>query len=281
MAVQPGDFFDIPYGPLPTTGRVQLDGNKIVSANAEVRFLRDEPGVNDQQANQIRELLGKDLFPFLEQNEQRFVTLNITEGGGVEHSQEVSKVWQLSNEDRSVTVTLAPLAVNVQVLNYLHFQESLACIFSLALGAYASTTNATIIQRLGLRYINRLTDPEAKRPEFWSSVLSSNFSGPTAGVLGSFLQGARQQMQLRLEPTVGAVVNSVIFQDSEMANAFSCLVDIDVFDERATTFESKNISDLTRKLNRTAYGLFAETLTNEFLGGLKNGSNIGKDGEIE
>ena len=280
MADWPNDFFDIPYGPLPVTERIQLEGNKIVSAIAEARFLRNEPGVSDFQADQIREILGKELFPFLEQGEQRLVNLTVTDGG-VESSQDVVRVWQLFNEQRTLTVTLAPLAVNIQVLNYTHYQESIAEIFAEALRAYSEVTDSVYIQRLGLRYVNRLTDADAKQPTFWSSILTTSFAGPTVGPLGAFVQGARQQVQLQLEPTVGSVINSAIFQDLEAPGSYGCLLDIDVYDDKAVTFEPTEISNLTRKLNRTAYGLFAQTLTSEFLDKLKPKNFEESEGDFE
>jgi hypothetical protein len=70
------DEFDIPFGGIPTSGRIVLPGNKIVVANAEARFLRNEPSVSDSQASEIWGLLGgKNALPFFEQNDQKQVSI--------------------------------------------------------------------------------------------------------------------------------------------------------------------------------------------------------------
>jgi uncharacterized protein (TIGR04255 family) len=273
------DEFDIPFGGIPTSGRIVLPGNKIVVANAEARFLRDQPGISDSQASELWELLGgKELFPFFEQNEQKHVNFNITDDG-VEQSQGTNKVWLLSNTDRTLTVMIMPTAINVQVLKYARFGESLAEPFAKALGAYANVTKSSIVQRIGLRYINRVRDAAATRPTFWADNVRVAFAGPIEGVLGNFVTGAHQQVQLRLEPTVGAVVHSGVFEDAEMGGTYSCLVDIDVFSERALNFDSTDCANLTRKLNRTAYALFAQTLAPEFIDQMGSQEQGPKEGE--
>lgn len=278
MNTKSDDEHDVPFGNLPTAGRIVLVGNKIVTANAEARFLREEPGINESEAGAIWALLGKEEFPFFEHNDQKHVNVNITDSG-VEQTHEVNKVWILSNPDRSLSVILMPSAVIVQVLKYVRFGESLAEPFARAIEAYVSVTTSAIIQRIGLRYINRLTDADAVSPVFWSSKVRTAFSGPIEGTLENFVTGSHQQVQLSFGPTVGAMLHSGVFADSEQNGTYSCLIDVDVYSEQALDFDASTCSNLTRRLNRTAYALFAQTLSPEFISQMEIQGEASKKGE--
>lgn len=278
MTTKPNDEFDVPFGGLKTSGRVILDDNRIVAVHAEARFVREDNVLKEADAVKIWKKLGKENFPSFEPTEQNQQNVVITPQGAEVSQLVVNKGWILSDADKTHSVMLMPSAVNIRALKYTRFSESIGIPFSNALAAYADVTKVSLVSRIGLRYINRLTDSEALSPTFWGPKVKPAFAGLIDGDLGVHVTGSIQQLQMKLEPTVLAIINSGVFQDTSMGGAYSFLVDIDVFREQAMDFEVAACANFTRKLNRTSVALFEQTLTKEFMGEMGTSGNVSESG---
>jgi hypothetical protein len=44
------------------------------------------------------------------------------------------------------------------------------------LSLFTQATGASVVQRLGLRFINKLADPAAMSPQFWRDHIRGNFA---------------------------------------------------------------------------------------------------------
>ena len=264
MTPMPEDEFDTPYGDLPTFGRIRLSQNQIVVVNAEARFAREDSALEEGDAKKIWKKLGHENFPYFEAREQNQVNLVLTDDGASQ-SKEVTRGWALSNAEKTVSIMLMPTFINIQILKYAGFSESLANIFSEAVDAYVSVIKPSVMQRVGIRYVNRLSDLNAKAPGFWSSRIKTGFVGPLNDSLASFVTGSHQEVQLMLTEGASAIIHSGVFQDTVNAGAFSFLVDIDVFRDYSTDYSKKVSENITRKLNRTAYAIFDQMLTPAYI----------------
>lgn len=264
MTPMPEDEFDVPYGDLPTFGRIRLSQNHIVVVNAEARFVRESPGLSEAEAKKIWKKLGIDAYPYFEKTEQNNVSLVLTPEGTKESKQVVTG-WVISDAEKSVSIILMPTLVNMQVLKYVGFTESLAIPFNTAIAAYAAATKSSIIQRIGLRYVNRLADFKAVEPTFWAPSMREGFAGPIGSELSRFITGSHQEVQMKLSDSASAIVHSGVFKDTVTGGAYSFLVDIDVFNEHTLDYSPSMFEKIVRKLNRTAYAVFDQMLTPEYI----------------
>jgi uncharacterized protein (TIGR04255 family) len=260
------DEFDTPLGGIDGLSRLQLERTHMEVAVAEVRFLPtvESESLPEDVAVAVWKGLGQTLFPVFERHSMNNFSLMVTPNGA-DSSMRAQHGWVLATADRRSSITLLPAMVVVQTSNYERFSVSLGQPLKDALRLFAKETGVSLIQRIGLRYINRLQDPQASSPLFWNDQVRPEFAGPLLGTLAPLVEGLHQQVQLRLAPTAVARVQSGVFREQGSEERYSFLVDLDVFREEALPFDEILCANLTRQLNRTALALFCQMLSDRYL----------------
>lgn len=267
----PVDEWDVPLGGLQGQTRVMLGRTYLEAAVAEVRFVAGQRELAEAAAAQVWEQLGTDKFPVFEPSSQVIMTVTITPSGAVP-TQESQQGWLLATADRSTAITLLPSLVVVQTRDYQRYSTSLGEPLTKALAAFTAATGVSRVQRLGLRYVNRLTDADASAPGFWRDHIREEFAGPLRGTFATLVAGAHQQVQLRLDETAGARIQSGVFEEQHASagsrSQYGYLLDLDVFREQASLYEPIRCANQVRQLNRTALALFAHVLSERYLAAL-------------
>ena len=165
--------------------------------------------------------------------------------------------WVLSDESRSLTINLFPDLTFVQTTAYTRYRESLRPSLQGVLRGLSEVFAPGLVQRVGLRYVNRLTDRDARTAADWQGSIAPAFLGVlTDGLLGQRVQSTQQQVELALEQGVGALVRYGAFIDTAAGGSYSYLVDIDVFRQYTDAFDPEAVIAVARRLNRTALPLF-------------------------
>lgn len=268
--VQKGtDEWDIPLGGLQGLARVMLERTHVEAAVAEVRFVAEQGELPESVATKVWKALGPEKFPVFEPANQVMVNLTITPEG-TQQTQQAQVGWLLATGDRATAVTLLPATVIVQTRNYNRYSTSLGEPLAKVLNLFAEATGVTLIQRLGLRYINRLAEDGATTPAFWRDHIREPFAGPLNGAVADLVAGVHQQVQLKLADTAGARIQCGVFEAPQVGGQaavpnFNYLVDLDVFREQATPYDATIAANMVRQLNRTALALFANVLTDQYL----------------
>jgi uncharacterized protein (TIGR04255 family) len=260
------DEFDTPLGGITGISRLRLERTQMEVAVAEVRFLptSESESLAEDVAITVWKGLGQTRFPVFERHSMNNLSLMVTPNGA-DSSMRAQHGWVLATADRRSSITLLPAMVVVQTSNYERFSTSLGQPLRDALRLFAEGTGASLIQRIGLRYVNRLQDPLASSPLFWNDHVRPAFAGPLLSTLAPLVEGLHQQVQLRLAPTAAARVQSGVFREQGAEERYSFLVDLDVFREEALPFDGALCANLTRQLNRTAFALFCQMLSDQYL----------------
>lgn len=95
-----------------------------------------------------------------------------------------------------------------------------------------------LVQHAGLRYVNRLVDPDATTTASCEGRVASSFLGPPLHpALGDRVVAAQQQVELRLDDTAGVIVRHGPFRDAGAADTYGHLLDVDVYDTRSERFD--------------------------------------------
>jgi uncharacterized protein (TIGR04255 family) len=257
------DEWDVPLGGLSNQLRQVFERNHIEVAVAEIRFIRAREEIAESDAAAIWERVGPQLFPILEPHKQQTVNVAISPEGA-QQSAEVQEGWLLATGDRRTAITLLPSSVIVQTQAYEHYSQSIGEFVNTVLPAFAEVTRAVRVQRLGMRYINRLTDADATHPNFWGDRIEPSFAAPLRGPFAEIVVGQHQQVQLRLADA-DARIQSGLLPVSGRTSRFDYLVDLDVFIEKTRNYEATRCANQMRQLNRTAFALFSNVLSNDYL----------------
>ncbi len=257
------DEFDKPLGGLTGGARVLLERTHMEAAVAEVRFVPGRDELPEASAVAVWNALGKDRLPIFERHAVSTVNLTVTPNGADQTTQ-AQHGWVLASNDRRTVVTLLPSMVVVQTAAYARYSTSLGDPLRVALRTFAEATGASVVQRLGLRYINRLQDAAASSPAFWRDHVRPAFAGPLVGETGGLVEALHQQVQFKLDESAAARVQSGVFREQGVDERYSFLVDLDVFREQALDFDETLVADMTRQLNRTALALFTQVLSEKY-----------------
>lgn len=265
-AARQTDEYDEPLAGLPQSGPMTFANHAhIDGATAEVRFVTASSALPESVATRVWEAVGgKAAYPLIVPQSMGTQTVTFTPNGA-DAQVSVINGWRLTSADESVALALFPGLIALQTNAYERYSKDLGGPLTAALEAYASETNATTVNRIGLRYINRLTHSEAHGPQFWSTAINAPFAGPLRSEeLGTHVQGMHQQLDLKLTDVAAARVISGAFEQDETAvGRFGYVIDIDVFRNEAIPFDTGTVSNLARQLNRTALSLFRLVLSDQ------------------
>lgn len=258
-----------PLGGLPPADRTLLTDPPLELAIVEIRFAASGEELPAPAALKVRARLGELGFDFarLEQARQGRVTLELNPGSQPNtHLQELSHGWQLVTGDGRLHVTFMPGAVVVQTSLYERWSVSLRPVLEAVLTVTQEVMTPELVQRIGLRYVDRFVEPSARSASDWKDRIHDSLLGPICHPqLGGFVLQAQQQVELRLDDTHGALLRHGAFQDAAANNAVSYLLDIDVFDLEPQQFDVTLVAERTEVLNRTAASMFQLALTSDYL----------------
>lgn len=262
-----------PLGGLPQADRTLLTAPPLELAVVEVRFLADGTDVPSAVGLALRARLADLGFRFarLEQAKQGCVSIDMgSDTPPASHVEEVALGWQLTTEDQHIHVTLMPASLTVQTTDYLRWSTSLRPVLKAALAAVGELRPPSLVQRVGLRYIDRFVDRSVRDAQGWRGRIDDRLLGPVLHPsIGLVTQQSQQQVELRLGENQGALLRHGAFLDPAAGGATSYVLDIDVFDAEPQTFDGDELARRAEQLNRTAASLFQASLTAEYLRSLQ------------
>ncbi|MET8860605.1 TIGR04255 family protein [Streptomyces sp. NPDC004579] len=178
--------------------------------------------------------------------------------------------WTLSTADESVSASIFADAIHVQVNGSAEWNHSLRPTLTGLLEGLANTADPPGVRRVGLRYVNRLTDRDASSPQDWKGRVENTLLGPVLHPdLGKAVLGAQQQIDLAWEDGARGVLRHGPFKDGAIAGAVSYLLDIDISDPASGTFDVGRVLTVADGLHLAAVSVFQAALTTEYLEALR------------
>jgi uncharacterized protein (TIGR04255 family) len=170
--------------------------------------------------------------------------------------------WRLTDEKGDHSVTLMPHSVRVEARAYGGWEDDFGPQVNAALAALEEHIDPVFEQRLGLRYINQVTEPIVSEPADWREWIDPQVLGIVMhDDLGPRVKFARQQVVLEEAEGVRSTLNHGFASDPERDGALTYLVDIDVVREGMRPFDRKAIAAAATDFNSYALRLFQLTVT--------------------
>ncbi|MEV3872318.1 TIGR04255 family protein [Streptomyces sp. NPDC049906] len=256
----------MPLAGLPPAGRALLRDAPVELAIAEIRFAGVGNSVSTDQALAIKELAEERGIKFtsMEPAQRNELLVDVNASGASPQVHVRARGWQLGRDGGKLLATIMPDSLVVQTSQYERWSVSLRPVLESLLLGFEQHLEPKLLHRLGVRYVNRLVDTEAKAPNAWRNRISDSFLGPILDpVIGDKVAAAQQQIELALGDGQGALLRHGAFVDAAAQNAISYLMDIDVFDATTRRFISADAIEACQRLNRTALSLFKQAMRPE------------------
>lgn len=258
---------DVPLGGLPSADTTLLANAPLEVAIIEVRFTSALHEVPAKVAAGVRDALVKALevdFPNIQPATQGTMQFNLR-AGGASWSGDETKGWQVATDDGQLSATIFPGSIIWQVGDYERWSLSMRAPVEVLLEAVTADVAPSLVQRIGLRYVDRFVDPACTTPQDWFGKIDDTLLGPLGnGVFGSMVRGAQQQVEVALDGRHGALLRHGPVHD-QASKSVNYLLDLDVFAHAATPFDASDVVDAAERLNRTALSLFQACVSADYL----------------
>jgi uncharacterized protein (TIGR04255 family) len=250
---------------LPEPDRSRLPGSPLDVVVCQVRFDAQIAVSEPRFGLEFHTRLGgrDGQYPKLSPVESQALSVAVGPGAApqVAHAPAPSG-WQLSAGDGSWSVSLAPEALAVETRSYEDwsgFRER----FAAALEAVTELCSPQIEQRLGLRYVDRISEAGVTDPIAWVPLLDERLLGVIAHpVLGEAVRGHQQQVVLDLgEDALCRFVHGLLPADHEQ----HYVLDYDLHREGARPFDRDGIMQVLDAFNTDALKLFQASVTEELV----------------
>lgn len=235
----------------------------VFQAKHEVKPIVSEPG----SALRIQGLLKHD-YPTLEQTTTAEFVFEAGPEGMHTSAGEARPGWRLRSSDNRWTVVLMPDFIALESTGYTtwtHFNERLSELVT----AVQEVVAPGLLQRIGLRYIDKFKIQEAARPEEWVGwVDSSLLTLASMSKFKSAVIASQTMTQLDLGDTQ-ILFRTSCTPDPGSTNGYSMVLDTDCFDSRGREFNVDEINTTVSTLHRRSLQIFQAVLTPRMKGDLK------------
>lgn len=179
--------------------------------------------------------------------------------------------WQLKSSDGAWTVVLTSEFFALETSRYLDWDDFLSRFRVLAT-AVAEHSDIAVELRLGLRYIDRLKDPQASTPASWASSLRPPFAGPLAAAdLGEGVLAFQSIVQLdggeghRVNLRYGCI-------PSDSPGRWDFLLDHDCYREPNAEFSIDGVLEGMDHLHLLALQVFQAAIAPGYFASLRGGA---------
>ena len=245
---------------LPTPDATQLSRSPLELVVCQIRFDSSGPRTSADVLRFHGLLGGGDgQYPTLEPVQ----TLNLLVGiGGPETSQ--SPGWRLINHQTGWAVSLMSDHVSLETQNYetwMAFRERLAEVID----AVVDVLQPTFVLRLGLRYIDRITELNITSPAGWKPYIQPWLLGfATEPTLSNLVQAAQQQLVISLGDAGQCGLRHGLLTEPGKT-AVDYLLDYDLYRQEARPFDADALKVAADDFNHMALQLFQASVTPKLL----------------
>jgi len=258
---------DAPFG--PAVPEVDLPRAPLLYVLAQARFERVASVSNETFIATFQEAI-RDVYPVMRREQQ--ATLLLGPDGRVVPEESSGVVWRFEQEPEQLQLSLAPDAITLATNGYTRRRDFIAALRN-ALNAVEAHLHVRYCQRLGVRYINRVTGdeliarlPELLRPE----VLGSTHVRP--GDPGVELVHMLSDAVYRLSDAAdfharwGIVPPKLTFDPTiAPSDVRSWILDLDHYTTRQEAFDPGVLSSEAEVMCERIYRFFRWAVTDNFL----------------
>jgi uncharacterized protein (TIGR04255 family) len=167
--------------------------------------------------------------------------------------------WRLLSLDGRSTIAIMPDNVAFETTHYSGWEDFSSTLARL-INAVCELVQPEAELRLGLRYINRIEQPEVSEPGDWSQWIDENLLGIVRHPIGHGLTAAQQQVQFDAGDEMRAVMQHGFFHDQALGR-LAYYMDFDTYRDGVRLFQREDVRNGTITLHALALQLFQSMIT--------------------
>ena len=239
--------------------RIQFSRNPLKVVIAQMRFPAElalaEPAAQTRMQAGLR-----DRYPLAQSIDQMSIQVALGPQAMQPVSQSRPSGVRFTSEGGEWAVTINPDALSLQATAY-HDWDDFKSRFDHLLDVVLAEARIRRVDRLGLRFIDELSHPEARSLSEWSRFLEPSLLGTAATVQFSAIATRTTEQIVLEEGDDGAVITHAYFQNPPEASPASIFVlDTDGFSARPFGLDRDEIRIRLERYHDAAWNLFRETV---------------------
>jgi uncharacterized protein (TIGR04255 family) len=255
---------------LPEPDQSHLPGSPLEVVVCQIQYDMRLIASEATTALAVHEALGQEASELGYESVQpaQAATLSVIAGpgtaSGVTESNSLSG-WRFATADGDWTVELMPDKASLETTAYGTWRDSFEPRLHRLFDALAAHVEPAIERRIGLRYVDRITELELPTILDWQPYLREELLGLALHPeLGPGVRAAQHQTLLQLDEEIqcGIRHGPLVDQDRSVVDY---VLDYDVFRQTGRRFDPTDVKSVAARLNRWAHQLFQATVTQELL----------------
>lgn len=254
--------------PEPSTERLARSPLELVVC--QVRHERNLAVADAKRALAVHGGLGGK-YPGID--EATGVALNITGGpAGVSTATDQQHGWNFRSTDGAWTVVLMPDFFALETRAYTDWDDFSARLDELV-RLVEQALEPSLEQRLGLRFIDRITDPRIASPKEWEGWIDDHLLGPVLhGAFGPAIKSIQQVLQLDGGDDMEVLLrHGCLLEGAADDQAWHYLLDHDCSRSRGREFSPDAIREGVEHLHLLALRVFQAAVTPKLFDHLRGG----------
>lgn len=258
--------------PEPFEGPLPLSPLALVAC--QLRY-SDSKAVSGAPVAALRQRLEAAGFPYPRVDQVQLLNLNIDVSAGTAARESAGRGWRLQSPDGRWIVTVAPDAVTLETARYGSWKGDFQSRFAAIIGSFSAVFAPRAETRLGLRYVDAISDPAVREMREWKGLIHDSLLGPiTHPLIGPGVTLLQQQFSVALDDDIRATVRHGAYPDPSRDGGLTYLIDTDVFRESLLPYNAANVVKATEVLHNWNLRIFQQLITGEMLKHLHAGEAI-------
>lgn len=260
---------------LPEVDDRELQRSPLAIVVFQLRYEQNLAVSDGEVALQIHEALGgrDGLYPRIESQQMVAAQVEFRAGGASPVASAGSvptRGWRLKTDTGDWVVSVMPDHVAVETNAYTNWNPDLKGRISTLLRAFPAHAKPRIEERVGLRYVNRLTEEGVTTPDDWVDLVSAELLGPVGhDFWGPGIDNFQQQVQLDLGNDLSCLFRHGLIPRDDGSGIDGYLLDYDVFRQSPRRFAVDELEETLDLMNRAALTLFQSSLSTSYLATLR------------
>ncbi len=256
---------------LPEPDRRPLSRSPLQLVVCQVRYEPVPRASEARVALAVHELLGGREGPFAKM--EPLQSLNITMGPQVMPTA-TPNGWRLTSTSGDWTAQLLGDQSSLETTAYETWEGMFRKRLFGLVDALTEQLQPETLNRVGLRYVDRITEPVVNGPAEWSQYIAPEILGPVLHEhLGPGVTAAQQQVDLDAGDEKRATLRHGFFRDQLQGGKLTYVLDFDTYREGIAAWNADEIKGLADELNELALRLFQQTVSAEMLEYMRTGAS--------
>lgn len=237
----------------------RLSGSPLELVICQIRF-EARPEVSGAEFGfQFHEALGGEggRYPRLDPIQHQNLELNVTEDAEPQVKTTTRQTgWTMKSADGDWGVTVVPDHVAIETSAYTTWDDDFEPRLREVIAAVAGVLKPALTQRIGLRYVDRITELELDSVQDWKDYICPELLGPALHEgFGEAVRATHQTIGLEVDPGVMATMQHGAIRSDE-GKKVDYVLDYDIARTQSRRFDEGALMEDAIAFNRIALQLF-------------------------